>query len=218
MRNARKQDLTPAVKAALARRGAALSALTVAWNVFEGVVAVAAGTASGSVALIAFGADSFVETASALVVGWRFAGEMRGRPPEKIERAERIAARAAGALLLLLALYVLVESVRRLFGFGAEPRSSIAGMAVTAAALLVMPALGWAKLRTSRTASSRALRADAYESIACAWLSLATLAGLVLNAALGWWWADPAAALILVPLIAKEGIEGLRDEDEQDED
>ena len=206
------------MKAALARRGAALSALTVAWNLFEGVAAVAAGTTSGSIALIAFGADSFVETASALVVGWRFVGEMRGRPPETIERAERVAARSAGALLLLLALYVLVESVRRIFGFGTEPRSSAAGMAITAAALLVMPALGWAKLRTARAASSRALRADAYESIACAWLSLATLAGLILNAALGWWWADPAAALILVPLIAKEGIEGLRNEDEQDED
>ncbi len=176
-------------RAALARRGAALSALTVAWNLFEGVVAVAAGTASGSVALTAFGADSFVETASALVVGWRFVREMRGHNLVQIERAERTASRAAGVLLLLLALYVFVESVRRIAGFGAEPRSSAAGMAVTAAALIVMPALGWEKLRASRATSSRALRTDAYESFACAWLSLTTLAGLVLNAALGWWWA-----------------------------
>lgn len=201
----------------LVRRGVALSALTAMWNLFEGFVAIVAGTSSSSVALIAFGVDSFVETASALVVGWRFTYEMRGQPLERVERVERFASRTTGGLLLLLALYVLVDSGRRLLGFGTEPRLSVAGMAITAAALLVMPALGWAKLRTSRAASSRALRADAYGSIACAWLSLTTLVGLVLNAALGWWWADPAAGLILVPLIAREGLAGLRCEDEPDE-
>ena len=118
----------------------------------------------------------------------------------------------AGTLLLLLAVYIVVDAGRRLLGFGAEAERSILGIALTAVSLVVMPFLGWAKLRTARRLGSGALRADAYETIACAWLSLTTLAGLVLNATLGWWWADPLAALCLVPLIVREGLEGWKDE------
>jgi divalent metal cation (Fe/Co/Zn/Cd) transporter len=197
---------------ALLRRGFLLEVTTLAWNLVEGVVAIAAGTLSSSVALIGFGVDSFVETASAAVVGWRLRAELRGRSPESAEAIERRTSRIAGALLLLLALYITIDAGRRLAGFGAEARESLVGIVLTAVSLVVMPFLGWAKLRTARALGSGALRADAYETIACAWLSLTTLGGLVLNATLGWWWADPLAALLLVPLIVREGLEGWRGE------
>jgi cation diffusion facilitator family transporter len=202
----------------LLRRAFRLEALTVGWNVVEGVVAVAAGLVASSVALMAFGIDSFIETASAVVVGWRFWDELRHRSPERAARMERVAGRIAGSLLLLLALYIAADALRRLMGHGARSQESLVGIVLTAVSLAVMPLLGWVKLRTARTLRSGALRADAYETIACAWLSLTTLVGLGLNAALGWWWADPAAALVLVPLIVREGIEGLRGEDEDEED
>ncbi len=195
----------------LLRRGVLLETATVGWNVIEGTIAVAAGTLASSVALIAFGVDSFVEATSGAVLWWRLRAELTGGDdPKRIERIERQAARAAGAILVALALYIVIDAGRRLLGFGEEARESLLGIAVTALALWIMPFLGWMKLRTACMLSSRALRADAYETIACAWLSLATLAGLVLNAALGWWWADPLAALAIVPLIVREGLEGWR--------
>jgi cation diffusion facilitator family transporter len=200
----------------LLRRAFRLEALTVGWNIVEGVVAVAAGLVASSVALVAFGIDSFIETASAVVVGWRFWDELRHRSPERAERAERLAGIVAGSLLLLLALYITADALRRLLGHGARSEESLVGIVLTAVSLVVMPLLGWAKLRTARALRSGALRADAYETIACAWLSLTTLVGLGLNAALGWWWADPAAALVLVPLIVREGLEGLRGEEEDE--
>ena len=112
--------------------------------------------------------------------------------------------------MLVLALYILLDASRRLLGFGGRAGESLIGIVVTAISLLVMPLLGWAKLRTARSLASGALRADAYETITCAWLSFTTLAGLLLNAALGWWWADPLAALLLIPLIVREGLEGWR--------
>ena len=196
----------------LLRRGLGLEIVTLLWNVIEGVVAVAAGTISGSVALIGFGVDSFVETASAAVVGWRLRAELRGRSAEAAEGFERVASRTAGALLLVLSAYIVIDAGRRLMGFGGEARESLVGIILTSVSLVVMPFLGWAKLRTATALKSRALHADAYETIACAWLSLTTLVGLVLNALFGWWWADPLAALVLVPLIVREGLEGLRGE------
>ncbi len=198
-----------AARIPLLRRGLLLSGATLSWNVLEGVVAVVAGALASSVALIGFGVDSFVETASAAVVGWRLLDELRRRGRERAEAVERKAARIAGTLLLVLALYITVDAGRRLLGFGEQAEESVLGIALTAISLVVMPLLGWAKLKTARALSSRALRADAYETITCAWLSLTTLAGLVLNALFGWWWADPAAALVLVPLIVREGLEGL---------
>jgi cation diffusion facilitator family transporter len=196
----------------LLRRGLLLEAATLLWNILEGIIAVAAGVVSSSVALIGFGIDSFVETASAGVVAWRLGAEARGRSPEAAERIERTASRVAGALLLLLAAYIVIDAGRRLLGFGAEAQESLVGIVLTSASLLVMPFLGWAKLRTAKRLGSGALRADAFETITCAWLSLTTLAGLVLNATLGWWWADPLAALVLVPLIVREGLEGWKGE------
>jgi divalent metal cation (Fe/Co/Zn/Cd) transporter len=192
------------------RRGFLLEVLTVAWNVVEGIIACVAGALAGSVALVGFGIDSFIETASGVVVGWRLREEQLGRSAEHVERIEKGAARIAGGLLLLLAAYILLDAAGRLLGYGEKPRESFAGLILTAVSLVVMPILGWAKLKTARVLGSGALRADAYETITCAWLSLTTLVGLILNAMLGWWWADPLAALVLVPLLVREGLEGWR--------
>jgi divalent metal cation (Fe/Co/Zn/Cd) transporter len=205
-------------RTAMLRRGVLFEVASVGWNIVEGVVAIAAGVPASSVALIGFGIDSFVETASAAVVGWRLRAELAGDPDdERVERLERSAGRIAGALLLGLAVYIVIDAGRRLLGFGAEARGSLVGIALTAVSSVVMPLLGVAKLRTARALSSGAMRADAYETMACAWLSLTTLAGLALNAALGWWWADPLAALAIVPLVIREGLEGWRAEPESDE-
>ena len=193
----------------LVRRGFHLSIFTVSWNIVEGIVAVVSGLFAGSIALLGFGVDSFVEAASGVVVGWRFSYEMRGSSPEKTEKAELWAARITGSLLLILAVYLLIESCRRLLGLGREPSPSLPGIILTVLSLLIMPTLAKAKLRVAESVGSKALRADSYETIACAWLSIATLAGLVLNALFGWWWADPAAALAIIPLIVREGLKGL---------
>jgi divalent metal cation (Fe/Co/Zn/Cd) transporter len=197
----------------LLRRGVRLAWATVCWNMVEGIVAVSAGALASSVALVGFGVDSFVETASGAVVGWRLRAEMTDQSDrERAEALESRAARIAGALLLALAAYIVVDAGRRLLGYGAEARESIVGIALTAVSLVVMPLLGWAKLRTAGALGSGALRADAYETITCSWLSLTTLVGLILNAAFGWWWADPLAALAIVPLAVREGLEGWRGE------
>lgn len=190
-----------------------LEIATVAWNVIEGIIAVAAGLLASSVALIGFGVDSFVETASGAVVGWRLCAELTSRGDEEhIELVEQRAGRIAGTLLLGLAAYIVIDAGRRLLGFGEEARESTIGIVLTAVSSVVMPGLGWIKLRTASALRSGALRADAFETIACSWLSITTLAGLILNAALGWWWADPLAALAIVPLVVREGLEGWRGE------
>jgi len=200
----------PAGRGTWLRRALWLSVATVAWNVLEGLIAILAGAAADSVALMGFGVDSFIETTSGAVVGWRFLLELRARRPGAAPRVERRAGVVAGVLLLVLALYIAVDAARRLSGLGAEPKRSVVGIVLAAVSLGVMPLLGWAKLRTARALASGALRADAYETVACVWLSLATLGGLLLNALLGWQWADPAAALLLIPLIVREGLEGVR--------
>lgn len=197
---------------ALLRRAVRLEWTLIAWNILEGLIAVSAGLLASSIALLSFGIDSFIEVTSAVVVLWRLQMELGGRSPEYAEQRERIAARIAGALLLALAVYIVVEAARRLAGYGQEAEESFVGIALTAASLIVMPLLGWAKLRTADQLQSRALRADSYETITCAWLSLATLIGLSFNAAFGWTWADPAAALLIVPLVVREGLEAWRGE------
>jgi len=200
-------------RARLLQRGVWLATVTVGWNVIEGIIAVAAGALASSVALIGFGIDSFVETASGAFVGWRLRAELRGHADEeRAEVLERRAGRIAGTLLLGLAVYIVVDVGHRLFGFGAEAQESKVGIALTAISAVVMPALGWAKLGIAKALRSGALRADAYETITCSWLSITTLAGLILNAAFGWWWADPLAALAIVPLAVREGLEGWRGE------
>jgi divalent metal cation (Fe/Co/Zn/Cd) transporter len=200
-------------RAAILRRGVWLEVATAGWNIIEGAIAVSAGLLASSVALIGFGIDSFVETASGAVVGLRLWAELSGRyDEERAEFVEHRAGKIAGALLLGLAGYIVLDAGRRLVGYGAAARPSTVGIVLTAVSLVIMPVLGSIKLRTARVLRSGALRADAYETLACAWLSLTTLAGLGLNAVFGWWWADPVAALAIAPLAIREGLEGWRGE------
>ncbi len=201
--------LAPESRRAQLRAGVRLEAISVVWNIAEGIIAVAAGMLAGSTALLAFGIDSFVETASGAIVGWRLLDETSKRSEDRAEQIEKLTSRIAGILLLALAIYIAVESSVRLLGMSAKPKESLMGIAVTAVSLVVMPILGRAKLRCATAIGSPALRADAYETIACAWLSGTALVGLGANALFGWWWADPLAAFALVPLIVREGWEGL---------
>jgi cation diffusion facilitator family transporter len=197
---------------ALIKKGLGLTIFTVAWNVIEGVIAITAGVLANSVALISFGIDSFVESTSAGVLSWRLSHELNNDSTESAERAEKLAAKIAGSILLLLAAYIVIDAGRRLFGFGGEAEKSWLGIGLTIISVVVMPFVARAKLKVAAAINSRALRADAMETLACTWLSIATLAGLGLNMAFGWTWADPVSALLIVPLVIKEGMEGLRGE------
>lgn len=194
-------------RTALLRRGIALEGLTVGYNALEGLIAIVAGLAAGSVALTGFGVDSVIEVTSGVLLWWRLRTELGSAPLGSAVEAR--AARWAGILLLGLAFYLVVEAARRLLSQD-RPEASVLGIGLMAVSLIVMPLLARAKLRAARALDSRALRADAHETIVCAWLSLTTLCGLALNTAFGWWWADPLAALAMVPLIVREGLEAVR--------
>jgi divalent metal cation (Fe/Co/Zn/Cd) transporter len=191
------------------RRGLRLEYLTVGWNVLEAALSIAAGVAAGSIALVGFGADSLVEVSSGAVLLWRLRAEARNA--ERRERVERRALRLVGWCFMALAAYVVYESaasiVRR-----EEPGASALGICVAALSLVVMPLLARAKRRVAARLSSRALEADSRQTDICAYLSAILLGGLALNAAFGWWWADPAAALLMTPIIVREGVEALRGE------
>lgn len=203
----------PASRAVWLGRGVTLEGFTVGYNMAEGVIAIVAGAAAGSVALTGFGIDSVIEVSSGILLWWRLRAEL-GAPPLAAQ-VEARAARGAGALLLALGAYLLADAVRRL-ATGDQPGPSVTGIVLTALSLVVMPLLARAKLRAAAALGSRALRADAHETIVCAWLSFTTLAGLALNAAFGWWWADPLAALAMLPLIVREAIEALRGESDDE--
>lgn len=191
---------------ALVRRARALAYLTIAWNVVEAVVAILAGAAAGSLALVGFGVDATIETMSAVVVLWRL-GDVS-------DRREDRALRLIAAGFFLLSAYIVVESVRDL-ATASEPEVSVPGMIVTGLSLLVMPALANAKQRVGTRMGSRVVLADAVETWLCTYLSAIVLGGLVLNAAFGWWWADPVAALGVGHLALREGLEAWRgDEDD----
>ena len=194
-----------------ARIGLALVVATLAWNVIEAVVALWAGASAESIALLGFGLDSLIECAAAGVLLWRLALETRGADPHALAHAERRVHRFVGATFLALAAYVAVQSAWMLARQDA-PSESLVGIVLAALSLVVMPAVAWGKLRAAREIGSGALRAEAKETLACAWLSFALLLGLVANAAAGWWWADPLAALAMVPWLVREGLEGIRGE------
>lgn len=201
-------------RGALLNRGLLLEYVTVGWNVLEGIVAVAAGVMAGSPALIAFGADSFIESISGGVLIWRLAGERSGRHDEDgTKRIERQAERLVGVSFVLLAAYVAIEAARALLTADAPDASPI-GIGLTALSIAVMLWLARAKRRTGEALGSRALMADAQQTYACWYLSISALAGLALNALLGWWWADPLAALVIVVFLVREGVEALRGEDD----
>ncbi len=204
-------------RAELLRRGLRLEVLTVGWNVFEGLVAIGAGLASGSIALVGFGLDSLVETWSAVILIWRLRVEQAGADDARVESVERRAERLVGLAFLVLAAYVAFESVRTLLAAEA-PAGSPVGIALTAVSLALMLWLARAKRRVGVALGSRALIADSEQTRACWYLSAVTLVGLVANAVLGWWWADPLAALVIVGFLVREGLEAIRGEgDDQDE-
>lgn len=199
-------------RAGLLRRALLLEILTVGWNIAEGVIAVTAALAAGSVALLGFGIDSFVESFSGGTLLWRLRAERRDMSEAEIERLDRRARKLVAVSLFLLAAWVAFDATRSLWE-QERPEASPVGIALTTVSMFVMLWLGRAKRRAAAALGSRALEADAFQTTACWWLSIITLAGIGLNAALGWWWADPVAALAMTPLIAYEGREAWRGEE-----
>jgi divalent metal cation (Fe/Co/Zn/Cd) transporter len=190
---------TAAERTRLGRRAQVLAGASVTYNVVEAVIAIAAGLAAGSVALIGFGLDSVVEVSSGLIILWQF----RHRLPESRERQ---ALRLMAFSFFALAAYVTFESVRALF-FGGEPEASPVGIGLAIASLIIMPFLSWAQRRTGRALGSDAVVADSTQTLLCTYLSAVLLVGLVLNASLGWGWADPIAGLVIAAVAMREGVE-----------
>lgn len=187
-----------------ARRAVSYETVTIGYNIVEGVVAVAAGLVAGSVALTGFGVDSSIEVAAATVVLVRLLAELRGGHVD--ERKERLALRFIAVTFFALAGYVLVEGVRDLVS-GARPDSSIVGIGLTGASIVIMPWLAWAKRRAGEQLGSRLVIADAAETRLCAWLSVSTFAGLVGYAAVGATWIDPVAGFVIAYFAVREGRE-----------
>jgi divalent metal cation (Fe/Co/Zn/Cd) transporter len=183
------------------------------YNALEAVVALWAGVCAGSIALVGFGLDSIIELAAASVVLWRIAIEARGTDSQRVTRAESLVRRFVGATFLALAAYVLMQSAWGLWA-GDAPGESVVGLVLAVVSLVVMPLIAWGKLRAAEAIGSGALRAEARETLACSYLSLCLLLGLAANAAFGWWWADPLAALLMVPWLIKEGLEGFEQDDD----
>ena len=196
----------PITRSAAARRGRRLEYFTIAWNSLEAIASVVAGLLAGSIALVGFGLDSVIEVSSGAVLLWRLRAEADA---ERRERAEHRALRLVGVCFLALAAYVAYDSIQGLVRHEA-PQESFFGIAIAVASLIAMPLLARAKRQVARQLSSGAMHADSRQTDFCFYLSAILLAGLLLNALLGWWWADPAAALVMVPLIVREGVEGLR--------
>jgi divalent metal cation (Fe/Co/Zn/Cd) transporter len=191
---------------AIAERGKRLEYFTIAWNSLEGLVALIAGALAGSISLIGFGIDSFIEVTSGATLLWRMTVDAEERTREQNERRSL---RIVGTCFVALSAYIGYESLADLISTKA-PEHSIPGIILACVSLVVMPILSRAKKRVGRELSSEAMNADAKQTDFCVYLSAILLAGLLLNATLGWWWADPAAALIMVPLIAKEGFDAVK--------
>jgi divalent metal cation (Fe/Co/Zn/Cd) transporter len=195
---------TPARRAVLSQRSLWLAYATAGYNLLEGVVAIAAGAAASSSALVGFGLDSFVEVSSAAVIIWQF----RSRVPESKERS---ALRLIAVSFFALAAWVTVDSVRSLLG-GGDADASPVGIGLAVASLIVMPLLVRAKRRTGRELGSATVMADSAQTMLCTYLSAVLLVGLVLNALFGWSWADPIAAVVIAGVAVKEGVEAWRGE------
>jgi divalent metal cation (Fe/Co/Zn/Cd) transporter len=185
------------------RAGRRLEYFTLGWNLTEAAVAVGAGVFAGSIALIGFGIDSLIESLSGGILLWRL------QATDTIERRERLAIKLVGVSFFVLAFYVAFEAGKSLLR-REQPEISVVGIVLSVISLIVMPLLARAKRRVAARLESRALFADSRQTDICAYLSAILLGGLLLNAFFGWWWADPVAALCMLPLIFHEGIEAVR--------
>ena len=192
----------------LVRRGQWLSSVTFAYNAVEGLVAIVAGTVAGSVALIGFGIDSGIELSASVAALWRLKQDSN---ESNRERAEKLTHRLVGVLFLALAVYVAWDAGTSLLRRDVPGQSTV-GILLAAASLLVMPLLARAKRKVGVQLGSRALQAESTQTALCTWLSGILLLGLGLNGLFGWWWADPVAALAMVPIIAREAWDGLKGE------
>lgn len=196
--------VTPSVANSVYQRTAVrLAWATIAWNLVEAAVAIAAGTAAGSIALVGFGLDSTVEVMSAAVIVWQFRGLAQAR--------ERRALRLIALSFFALAAYVAVQAVVDLVG-GSEPDSSRVGIGLAVASLIVMPLLARLKRRVGALMASATVLADSNQTQLCTYLSAILLGGLILNATVGWWWADPVAAIVIAALAVNEGRQAWRGE------
>jgi divalent metal cation (Fe/Co/Zn/Cd) transporter len=195
-------------RASLVKRGRYLEYFTIAYNSLEGLLAIAAGVLAGSIALVGFGVDSVIEVTSGAALLWRLHADV---DEERRERVEALTLRIVGICFLALAAYVAFDSGKSLLRHE-EPKRSLPGIILAIASLVVMPLLTRAKRRVASGIGSRAMTADAKQTELCTYLSAILLGGLALNALFGWWWADPVAALVMVPIITREGIEALRGE------
>jgi divalent metal cation (Fe/Co/Zn/Cd) transporter len=185
--------------AAIVRHGRRLEYLTISWNSLEAIISIGAGIVAGSIALVGFGIDSVIEVSSGAVLLWRLvSGEHR----------EQIALKLVGFSFLALAAYVAIDAVTSLW-FREAPEKSYVGIGLAILSMIVMPLLASAKRKVASSIKSQAMHADSRQTDICAYLSAILVLGLGLNALFGWWWADPVAALAMVPIIAKEGIEAL---------
>jgi len=190
------------------RRGRWLEYFTIVYNSLEGIIAIIAGLFTGSIALVGFGFDSLIEVTSGAALLWRLHADV---DEERRELVEAISLRIVGVCFVVLAVYVSYDSIKSLIRREA-PEESVVGIVLAAVSLIIMPMLVRAKRKVARGINSGALMADSKQTELCTYLSAILLVGLVLNALLGWWWADPVAALVMVPIIAREGGEALRGE------
>jgi len=190
----------------IVQRGRGLEYFTIVWNTLEGLIAIAAGVIAGSISLVGFGIDSFIEVTSGAALLWRMSADA---DEHRRERIERITLRIVGVCFLALAAYVGYEATSDLLRKKA-PEHSLPGIILACVSLVVMPLLSRAKRGVASKLKSAAMRADAKQTQFCTYLSAILLGGLLLNAAFNLWWADPVAGLVMVPIIAKEGVEGLR--------
>ena len=193
-------------RTAAVRHGERLEYFTIGWNALEGLVAIVAGAIAGSISLVGFGIDSFIEVTSGSVLLWRMSVDA---DVHRRERNERRALKIVGFCFLLLAVYIVYESGADLWS-KRPPEHSVSGIILACVSLIVMPLLSRAKRKVGKSLRSAAMHADAKQTEFCTYLSGILLLGLLLNALFGLWWADPAAGLLMVPIIAKEGIQGLQ--------
>ena len=197
-----------------ARIAVGLAWFTIAYNLIEGVIAIGAGAVANAVSLIGFGVDSGIEVAAATVVLVRLRAELRGDEPD--ERKEALALRFIAVTFFLLAAYLVVEGVRNLI-LGERPDTSVVGIVLTGASILIMPTLAWFKRRVGTRMGSRLVLADAAETALCAWLSVSTFVGLVLFAWLGWTWLDAVAGFVIAAFAINEGREAWQGEHDHDD-